>query len=321
MRKRFLVVLGTMLLLCACNSGAATPQPSDTPTPIVRFENVHTEREPFTTNSVPLENCNGTDKVTQNVSRTQTVTVDTEYGASGELSGGIKGVLDAKLQAQFNVKNGESKEFKQEYSIPVDAGKRVAYEIRWYETWQVGDAVIDNLNLRVPFRVRTGLEGELGSGAPQSCQSANVPTTAATDTPVPPTAMPQPSATPVPPTSTPQPSATPAPSQSPTEISVLPSPSKPTLVPPTFTAVAKAYPCDATIISPGNTATLLNIVRLKPQQTADLQAPIQAKTHVRIFESTADSFSNRWYRIHDLQGSRLGWIPSEYAALASNCPS
>lgn len=309
MPKQFLVVLATMLLLSACSSGAATLQPSDTPTPVVRFENVHTEREPFTTNSVPLENCNGTDKVTQNVSRTQTVTVDTEYGASGELSGGIKGVLDAKLQAQFNVKNGESKEFKQEYSIPVDAGKRVAYEIRWYETWQVGDAVIDNLNLRIPFRVRTGLEGELGSGAPQSCQSANLPTAGATDTPVPPTSTPQPSDTPVPPTSTPQPSATAVLS------TATPQPSAtPVIATP---ASAKSYPCEGTIVF--DTGGLLNQVKVSPDINSPSKPAVQQGSKVVIKTKQINS-GITWYQIEYANPSQTGWITSQYVNLSSSCP-
>src|SRR5690554_2241508 len=81
----------------------------------------------------------------------------------------IKAVVSLKIQAEFNVTNGETVTVNQSYEVPVDAGRRVDYGINWYETWQVGETVIVPLNLRIPFRVRTGLEGELSSGSPQTC--------------------------------------------------------------------------------------------------------------------------------------------------------
>jgi hypothetical protein len=228
------------ILLSACNNGTPTPPTSaPSPTPDVRLENVRTEREPYTTNSVPLENCNGTSEVTQTISRTETVTVETEYGGSAELSAGIKSILDAKLGAQFNVTNGQVREFKQEFKLSADASKKVAYEIRWYATYQTGEAVLAGLNLRVPFRMRTGLDGELGSGAPLTCPTPGGATAVPASNTPPPSATPRPTNTPAPSaTDTPAPSATPAPTQTPRPTDTPTAPT--TTPPPTPTALTTA---------------------------------------------------------------------------------
>ncbi|MCB9453212.1 MAG: hypothetical protein H6672_17405 [Anaerolineaceae bacterium] len=91
---------------------------------------------------------------------------------------------------------------------------------------------------------------------------------------------------------------------------------------PTSVEVVQAYPCDATVVSPGGSpSVLLNIVHTLPRSNAPLQNAIEWGTVVSVQRKITESGSTQvWYEIFDDTATRLGWIPAEYAALSASCP-
>jgi hypothetical protein len=94
------------------------------------------------------------------------------------------------------------------------------------------------------------------------------------------------------------------------------------MVVPTSVVVVSAYPCDATVVSPGGSASvLLNVVRALPRSNSPLQNAIEWGTMVSVQRKITESGSAQvWYEIFDDTPTRLGWIPAEYAALSASCP-
>ena len=94
------------------------------------------------------------------------------------------------------------------------------------------------------------------------------------------------------------------------------------MVLPTSVEVVKEYPCSATVVSPGGSASvLLNIVRSLPRSNAPLQNSIEWGSDVRIQRKITESGSMQaWYEIYDAHETRLGWIPVEFTTLSESCP-
>ncbi|MEO8611126.1 MAG: toll/interleukin-1 receptor domain-containing protein [Chloroflexota bacterium] len=112
------------------------------------------------------------------------------------------------------------------------------------------------------------------------------------------------------PTATNAPEASPSPTQPPTVTPFVP------------TAIATAgYPCDATVVSRTVGATYLNVVRDLPRPNANLQAPIQANSPIKVQRKIDETTEQSWYQISDQKNTRLGWIPVEFVVLSEDCPS
>ncbi len=308
-----IVLIAVSLTACGGSNTGLQETPTPIPPDLIRIENRRTEREFFTTNNIPLENCNGNRPVTLSFSRSQSTTTETQFSVGGELAAGIATAISAKIQAEYDVRNGETITASQDYRVEVDPGKQVAYQINWYETWQAGDVVIDALDLRMPFRVRTGLEGELSSGASQSCPvpppSAEMTTRATT-----PALTSTPTFTPI---YTHTAADTPIPE--PTQTSISRPAGTASLPPPTLES--RSYPCEAQIISSSPSATMFNVVRAVPSSSARVVRSIQQGTAILVLERVVEASGNTiLYRIADVRGSSLGWITSEYVVLSGSCP-
>jgi hypothetical protein len=78
-----------------------------------------------------------------------------------------------------------------------------------------------------------------------------------------------------------------------------------------------AYPCEAEIVS-SNSAESVNTLRAKPSVTSPSRGALDVGTKVRVTQSAEDAIV--WYRITQMNGSSLGWIPSENLHLSTACP-
>jgi uncharacterized protein YraI len=168
--SRIIIVIISLLALSACEPAGGSSTPSATSAHDATIENITNEEEFYSESNISMENCHGTSDVEQTVTRTETTTVEVQIGTDLEAS--LEGFVKARLETRFNVRINETKEVSQSFTVRVQAASSVEYKIRWYETWRVGELVIEELSMRIPFRVRTGLEGRLGTGQPQSCSDA-----------------------------------------------------------------------------------------------------------------------------------------------------
>jgi uncharacterized protein YraI len=167
--SRIIIVIISLLALSACNPAGGSSTPSATSAHDATIENITNEEEFYSESNISMENCHGTSDVEQTVTRTETTTVEVQIGT--DLAAELEGFVKARLETRFNVRINETKEVSQSFTVRVQAASSVEYKIRWYETWRVGELVIEELSMRIPFRVRTGLEGRLGTGQPQSCSA------------------------------------------------------------------------------------------------------------------------------------------------------
>ncbi len=236
--RRLMTVILLVVLFTACNQQVVTvPTPTTPPTITIKTRQSEIRNPELV--SYVVENCNGPSPIETNPgrSRSTTVEINLKLGGSIEFDAPVK----AKLEAEFSVKDGETVVSNQDFKLKAEAGSRVTYEITWGETWQVGEADVNGIT--IPYEIRTGLKGDVGSGQPQLCPAAltaqAIPATLsptlgtpvlATHTPsptfVPPSVTSQPAATLAPPSSTPVPQtlALPlAPTDVPTPISPHPS--------------------------------------------------------------------------------------------------
>jgi hypothetical protein len=87
------------------------------------------------------------------------------------------------------------------------------------------------------------------------------------------------------------------------------------------TTIARNYPCEATIIAPGSDATTLQIVRSQPSlTTSTLLDPIRVGQLVLLTEKRENASSGDWYRIAELDGTLLGWVPVQNIMPSAACP-
>ncbi len=333
MKRLLFTLIFVALTSCSGSETATLPTtPTDIPLEWIRIENRRTERELFTNNLIPLENCNGNRPVSLSFNRSQSTTTTTEFSIGGELEAGIREIATVKIQAEYNVQNGETVSASQEYQVEVEEGTRVDYEINWYETWQAGEIVIDQLGLRFQFRVRTGLEGELSSGAPQLCPMTETLTNTPSDTPIS-TFTPTdtltytPTATDVPPTDTPPPTDTnvptatftDVPTDAPTATQTATTAPTQTEVPTTADVPIEAYPCEGQTVF--RSSALLNVVRANPSAGAPLRNPVAQGITVSILAKVENTRFDVWYQIADADEVLLGWIPVEYVTPSQFCPN
>ncbi len=329
------------LTACGGNASETLPTtPTDIPLEWIRIENQHTERELFTNNLIPLENCNGNRPVSLSFSRSQSTTTTTEFSVGGELEAGIREIATVKILAEYNVQNGETVSASQEYQVEVEGGTRVDYEINWYETWQAGEVVIDEYDLRFPFRVRTGLEGELSSGTAQLCPTTETLTNTPSDTPtltftptdtltytptstdVPPTDIPSPTDTDAPAatfTAIPTiiPAATHIPTTEPTQMETPTVARTLTSIPVSLTPGMGTYPCYGTISS--DSSGPLFVIYIRPISSLSPIASIMPGTQVVILDDTLES-GRKWYQIQYDNNQKAGWLWDNYVLLSDVCP-
>jgi formylglycine-generating enzyme required for sulfatase activity len=140
-------------------------------------ELVFLEKVPY-----PLENCNGSAPITTNQERSRTTTTAIELTVSGNVETDVMLAVQARIETTFNISEGETKSVKQNIQMSVGPGNRVTYELTWNESWLTGNVIINELDLTLPYRVRTGLQLIVESGAPERCPTSIV---AAQDTTVP----------------------------------------------------------------------------------------------------------------------------------------
>jgi hypothetical protein len=55
---------------------------------------------------------------------------------------------------------------------------------------------------------------------------------------------------------------------------------------------------------------IINVVRAEPRDDAPLRDPIRVGTTVAIVDERQETSSRNWYRITELDGGLIGWIPS-----------
>jgi hypothetical protein len=284
------VVLITAVL-SACSPTASNPA-TPTISPVVTFANQRTESIFIETIEVPLENCNGSGAVSAQTGRDRSTTVAINLSISGGVEVGISELVSAKLETQLGVENGETTSAQQDITVEVAPGTQVTYTITWYETWQVGDAVVGSVT--IPYRVRTGVRGDLGSGTSQQCSGAQsitqptLPAASATAINLP--TLPPPAATTVPPTA------------------------QPLIQPTTVPIQADAYPCAAQLIF--TTGTQLQ-VWVSPQRGSPARPPVNQSDVVTIASKRFNDGS-QWFEIQ--YGSNRGWIPSQYVQPSASCP-
>ncbi|MAU10150.1 MAG: hypothetical protein CL607_10035 [Anaerolineaceae bacterium] len=175
-RTSTLVATLFALVLAGCNQTYGTDFSSVTPFPneLIAIDNQHTATEFLETVKIPLENCNGSTPVSVNINRERSTTTTIELSVAGNVEVGITDVAKAVIEASLSVKEGETNSFGIDVQVGVEPGTLVTYELMWYETWQVGEVVIDAHNLRIPYRVRTGLQPDLQSGDQLLCDLPTV---------------------------------------------------------------------------------------------------------------------------------------------------
>ncbi|MDX1993426.1 MAG: hypothetical protein SF029_13635, partial [bacterium] len=199
-----LFLFGLMLALAAC-----TPEPVSpigvTSTPFspnaIRIENVQETREFLRTNQVPRDNCGGDGLLTTTISREETTTQVVELTLTSSVEGGLTDIITARLEGEFNVQHGRTVTDIVQNGFEIPGRRQVIYEIEWTEIWQTGEVVIGDI--RIPFRVRTGVDSAVRSLNSQNCQQSLA--TAEVTSAVVLTSTPEPTNTPtLAPTQTPQ---------------------------------------------------------------------------------------------------------------------
>jgi hypothetical protein len=282
-RERLIVALVVTLLaglnLVACGqtpSSALSPTASPIPQDWITFQNQSTETVFIETVSIPLENCNGNRPAMSETTRERSTTTTIQLGVSGGLEAGIPEVVKVTLAAEFNISEGETRSASQNVRVEVDPGTQVTYQLTWYESWQVGDVVIDNLNLTIPYRVRTGVQSELRSGSPQACPTTTILSPATpTETPtltLTPAPTDTPTLTPRTPALTDKVTDVPTDTDTPTLTPTVPSPTDTATVAPIPTYTATQMP---TPILPTDTPTLMSTLVTATIVPTCIPTPIQ----------------------------------------------
>jgi hypothetical protein len=316
-----LVVIFTLIGCQQTTGNQIIATTTSIPTTWITLENQRTEATFLEKVTMPLENCRGSMAVQQSINRSRSTTILLELNVTVGLEGSLLEAIKAKIETNFSIAIEETESQTFDTIVGVEAGKQVTYELEWFETWQVGEVVIDELDLQIPYRVRTGLQPELQTGLPQICPTFETPTltTTMTDTPNPsqtytntPTITH--TATQIPPTWTLTPSLVPSATNT-----LIPSPI-PTHIIPTVTAtispiINTGYPCEAQVID--NDSTALNVIRAYASPNAILISPIQPNESVNIIQRRTVS-GIIWYEI--MYSGGRGWIAIDYLILQPNCP-
>lgn len=95
-----------------------------------------------------------------------------------------------------------------------------------------------------------------------------------------------------------------------------PTPTSQVAIPITPTATL-AYLCEAEIVS-STSADSVNTLRAKPSATSPLRGAVAVGTKVLVTQKVEEIVI--WYRVTQMDGSSLGWIPAENLHLLTICP-
>lgn len=184
--KKYLFAIAVFSLALAL-SACIQPVPSVTETPtsppaVVVASERSESRNPDVVSST-FDNCANPLPSGGPTERSYSTTQEIQLGAS--VSAEIKALIEAKLEAQFSIKNGQTIEHKQTIDMPVGAREIITYEVTWYETWKVGEVTVGNLP-PVPYQARTGVRADSVAKVPGPCPTSTAPT------PIPPSETPSP---------------------------------------------------------------------------------------------------------------------------------
>lgn len=94
-----------------------------------------------------------------------------------------------------------------------------------------------------------------------------------------------------------------------------------TLLPPNLQTTIRQYPCEGTITANGSDASLLQIGFTQPPPGGIAIDPIRVGKQVSIIDKRNTPSNGIWLRIAEINGTRLGWVPSANVAQSSSCPS
>lgn len=191
-----LIILLTAITLSAC--GSPSPNLPGSPTAIpsgwIRYENSVTERRPVGQSTPRINNCSG-GSTSREISRGRSTTVVMSFGISAEVEANILTAVKGTLGTEFNVEEGDTTSESDSVTVTVSEPIIINYVIQWYEIWETGTVVIDNLGLSFPYEVRVGIDADIVGNQRENCLTPSPSNTfsptpivtdppTATDTPV-----------------------------------------------------------------------------------------------------------------------------------------
>ena len=122
------------------------------------------------TTKIPARNCVGDNVVHFSESLKKTTTHEVTLG--GSLTAGLAALIIFQVEANYEVKNGETLEKTVEVQIDAKPKSNLEYQYVWKEAWVDGYVVIADdagHEQQVPFSLRKSLRGEMADPVDKGC--------------------------------------------------------------------------------------------------------------------------------------------------------
>jgi len=179
------------------------PTPNSQPTPVVELISKDGQsylliedsrrQELVQTETSRIPNCLGNSGITQNFTRSRTVTSSVEIGVT--LEAGIDEFIKLSLATHYQINLGETETVETSVGFVAPMGMVTVYTIEWYEEWGEGRIIpVANLAtgemVEIPYSVRKGLS-YITYPTPEDCPitatvpplPTEIPTSTSTSTP------------------------------------------------------------------------------------------------------------------------------------------
>jgi len=183
------ILMVAIIILASCDTSVPTlpGTPTAIPSGWIRRENAITQRRLVEQSTPRINNCSG-GSTSNEISRGRSTTVVMSLSISAEVEANILTAVKGTLGAEFNVEEGETISANNSVTLTLNEPMIVNYVIQWYETWEVGTVVIDNLELSFPYEVRVGIDADIIGNQRETCLTPSPsntfsPTPIPTDTP------------------------------------------------------------------------------------------------------------------------------------------
>lgn len=86
------------------------------------------------------------------------------------------------------------------------------------------------------------------------------------------------------------------------------------------TLSSMSFPCDATIVNPSSSATVITEVFAEASSTSPKGLSVRVGSKVSLQRQSVVANSQVWYLVYSLDGQRHGWLLSHYIVPSASCP-
>lgn len=162
-------LLCVLILAAACTP--TTGEPGVAQGPEVLVFPASTEKRLVSTDDIPLNNCNGSAEVSQEVELVHTVlrTLELGTGITVDAGGraGIPGVgevgVGAAVANHYQINYGTQDAVARSLIVKAKEGTNILHTVRQYEIWETGELLVSpgSANLRIPYSFRRGFDIEM----------------------------------------------------------------------------------------------------------------------------------------------------------------